>query len=519
MNNTGYWEEESNNEFEPEHKRFNLTKTKLTDTSRADILDSKPSTLDIRTNTNKHHPKVTESENIEANHLEFAKSLFQYYCQYLGLNPNHISTESAFNFYVNKKISFLLGTPVNMESARETFYRKLIQNTNLPTNYNFAFIITEINKEIEHHIQQRYPITYTSKDKKKLQTPAKTRVESPTNPSYHYIPKSAINILSTGTNQRKTELLGPYKLSEEEEKKELKDQEFTYQNPITKNSEVETLNLQTQQNLNLKNPKIKTLNIQPPPNQNNQNPNLINQLDLLPVIVINSPPVELIGQPPQQSHQQIQQPLVPFQQPLQPNLDPMAYAPIAKLEKFTGKEDDAQAWINDIAKAITTNNWDDARTMQVIPYFLKDTTDSWYYSLAQKPQNFNAFKLEFLRYFSDNNSINHLASTFTTIKQRDTEAVTTYLGHFHKNLHQIQAIQADYFTQVHLMHPVDLPTAMTHARDFEAAELEANHAQAMNLVMNGSSNLDSKLKQFSDNINQKLESYLADNCAIYQPLQ
>ncbi|KAG9300352.1 hypothetical protein G9A89_009976 [Geosiphon pyriformis] len=66
-----------------------------------------------------------------------------------------------------------------------------------------------INKEIEHHTQQRYPITYASKDKGKLQTPAvtprkiqppawkKNRVESPSNPSYHYTSGSAINILST----------------------------------------------------------------------------------------------------------------------------------------------------------------------------------------------------------------------------------------------------------------------------------------------------------------------------------
>ncbi|KAG9286222.1 hypothetical protein G9A89_014208 [Geosiphon pyriformis] len=39
---------------------------------------------------------------------------------------------------------------------------------------------------------------------------------------------------------------------------------------------------------------------------------------------------------------------------------------------------------------------------------------------------------------------------------------------------------------------------MTHARDFEAAKLEANHTQAVNLVMNRSSDLDSKLKQFKD---------------------
>ncbi|KAG9307224.1 hypothetical protein G9A89_017052 [Geosiphon pyriformis] len=151
-----------------------------------------------RTSTNNTKPKVAESETIRANHLGFAKVLFQHYCQHLGLNHNHISAESAFNFYVNKKIFFLLGTPVNTKSARETFYRKLIQNTNLPTNYNFASIITEINKEIEHHTQQRYPITYTSKGKGKLQTPVvtpkriqpltwkKTRIESPTDPSYYY---------------------------------------------------------------------------------------------------------------------------------------------------------------------------------------------------------------------------------------------------------------------------------------------------------------------------------------------
>ncbi|KAG9305819.1 hypothetical protein G9A89_001108 [Geosiphon pyriformis] len=67
----------------------------------------------------------------------------------------------------------------------------------------------EINKKIEHHTQQRYSITYVNKGKGKLQTPAvtpkriqpstwkKTRVESPTNLSYHYTSRSAINITST----------------------------------------------------------------------------------------------------------------------------------------------------------------------------------------------------------------------------------------------------------------------------------------------------------------------------------
>ncbi|KAG9287007.1 hypothetical protein G9A89_022971 [Geosiphon pyriformis] len=167
----------------------------------------------------------------------------------------------------------------------------------------------------------------------------------------------------------------------------------------------------------------------------------------------------------------------------------------------------------------------------------KDTTDAWYQSLAVKPQTFNDFKTKFLRYFSNNNSINKLANFFTTIKQGDTKAVTTYLEHFYRNLCQIQAIQADYFTAPQIlnqfirglcnnllqrvcpMHLVDLSTAVTHARDFEAAELEANHAQAVNLVMNRSSKLDSKLKQFSESINRKLEEYLTDNRTIYQSSQ
>ncbi|KAG9299280.1 hypothetical protein G9A89_013928 [Geosiphon pyriformis] len=176
-----------------------------------------------RTSTNTNL-KVAESENIGANHLKFTKFLFQYYCQHLGLNHNHILAKLAFNFYINKRIAYLLGTPVNIESAREAFYSELIQNTNLPTNHNF----------------QRYSITYVSKGKGKLQTPAvipkriqsptwkKTRVESPTNPSYHYTPESVINITSTGaatlnitsafeqflfqSKQRKAELLEPYSM-------------------------------------------------------------------------------------------------------------------------------------------------------------------------------------------------------------------------------------------------------------------------------------------------------------------
>ncbi|KAG9296083.1 hypothetical protein G9A89_011935 [Geosiphon pyriformis] len=405
-------------------------------------------------------------------------------------------------------------------------------------------------------MQRTFLITYQNKGKGKLQTPAitpkgiqipnwkKQRIESLIHPSYYHMPRSTINITSADTStstktllvritfqskQKKNELLGAYnfgtvsswKITESEEKKN-KNQKFNYQKPIPEN-----LNIQTQQHL--ENPEIKTPNIQIPPNQKNQKPDLIHQQNLPPVIIIDQPPIEPIGEP-------IQPPQVPFQQPLplqqlqqqlpqqpQQSIVPIAYAPIIKLEKFTGKEDDVQAWLNDIAKAITANNWNDNRALQAILYFFQDTVDSWYQSLATKPQMFDTFKQEFLRYFSNNNSINHLVNTFTIIKQGDTEAITTYLGQFHRCLHQIQAINTDYFTvaqilnqfirglyssifqHIRSLHPADLQAAITNARDFEAAELEANHTQAVNLVMNRSSELDSKLKQFSNSINQKLE--------------
>ncbi|KAG9300772.1 hypothetical protein G9A89_023570 [Geosiphon pyriformis] len=188
----------------------------------------------------------------------------------------------------------------------------------------------------------------------------------------------------------------------------------------------------------------------------------------------------------------------------------MAYAPIAKLDNFTSKKDDTQVWLNDVEKTITANEWNNAQTMQAIPYFFKDTTNSWYQSLINKPQDFDVFKVEFLRYFSNNNSINRLVNMFTTMKQGETEAI---LNQFICGLH------SSILQHVHPLHPGTLQDAVTCVRDFESAESEANHAQAVNLVMNRLSELDFKLEKFSELINKRLEGYLANNHAIYQPLQ
>ncbi|KAG9303471.1 hypothetical protein G9A89_013798 [Geosiphon pyriformis] len=89
--------------------------------------------------------------------------------------------------------------------------------------------------------------------------------------------------------------------------------------------------------------------------------------------------------------------------------------------------------------------------------------------------------------------------------QADYFTVPQILNQFIKGLH------SSIFQHICLIHPTDFQAAITNARDFEVAKLKANHTQAINLVMNGLSELDSKLKQFSESINQKLEGYLANN--------
>ncbi|KAG9294132.1 hypothetical protein G9A89_021491 [Geosiphon pyriformis] len=127
----------------------------------------------------------------------------------------------------------------------------------------------------------------------------KHRIESPTNPSYYYTPKSAINIASAGmSTSNMTSTFGQFPFQSKQRKE------------------------------------------------------------------------DLLGPYVQQLQQQLQ---LPIQQ--QQPIVLMAFISITKLKKFTSEENDAQAWINDVAKAIIANNWNDTRTMQVIPYFLKDTAD------------------------------------------------------------------------------------------------------------------------------------------------
>ncbi|KAG9302677.1 hypothetical protein G9A89_007381 [Geosiphon pyriformis] len=138
----------------------------------------------------------------------------------------------------------------------------------------------------------------------------------------------------------------------------------------------------------------------------------------------------------------------------------MAYTPITKIEKFTSKKDDIQ---------------------------------------HSKPSH-TSFRIP---------QIHDIKAWPTNLKisTQETEAVTTYLGYFYRNLHQIQAINTNYFIIAQILIQfiyglcsTNLQATVTQARDFEAAKLKTNHIQTVNLVMNRSFELDSKLKQFTTNL-------------------
>ncbi|KAG9285619.1 hypothetical protein G9A89_009259 [Geosiphon pyriformis] len=212
----------------------------------------------------------------------------------------------------------------------------------------------------------------------------------------------------------------------------------------------------------------------------------------------------------------------------------MAYWDITKLEKFSGEEDNAYFWIADAEKAITANSWNNDHTIQALPFFLTRTTNSWYQSLAEKPTSFTEFKLAFLQYFCDSNTLIRLQNQFSIIKQKNHEAVTTYLRRFNQILHQILAIERDYYTIVQVLnqfikglqssilrsvrprHPTSLQDAVTLAHDFESAEQEANHTQAVNLAINRTSNINTKIIQLSEKLTQKIEIFLTGTTGTYQ---
>ncbi|KAG9302628.1 hypothetical protein G9A89_007332 [Geosiphon pyriformis] len=141
----------------------------------------------------------------------------------------------------------------------------------------------------------------------------------------------------------------------------------------------------------------------------------------------------------------------------------MAYQDIAKLEKFLGEEDNTYLWIAKAEKAITANNWDDNRAIQAI--------ERNYYTIVQILNQF------------------------------------------------IKGLKSSLLQSVRPHHLTNLQETVTLACDFESAEQEANHIQAVNLAINGTSDINAKITQLSEKLMKKIEGFLAKTAKTYQLLQ
>ncbi|KAG9293796.1 hypothetical protein G9A89_019134 [Geosiphon pyriformis] len=169
------------------------------------------------------------------------------------------------------------------------------------------------------------------------------------------------------------------------------------------------------------------------------------------------------------------------------NGDKMATPYIARLTDFSGKEEetDVHTWLREAQKAIQTNNWNNQRAIQTLPFFLKGTAN--------------------------------LCKT-----------VTQYLAQFNQIHRQIEVIEQGYYTDLQVLnqfirglkssilrrvcpaYPNSLPETITLARAFELAEKKANHSQIINMIIeeNKTKTLEKRVIQLGKELSKKIESYL-----------
>ncbi|KAG9290294.1 hypothetical protein G9A89_022270 [Geosiphon pyriformis] len=208
----------------------------------------------------------------------------------------------------------------------------------------------------------------------------------------------------------------------------------------------------------------------------------------------------------------ISPPLRPINPPAE-NGNKMTTPYIARLTDFSGEEEetDVHTWLREAQKAIQTNNWNDQRAIQTLPFFLKGTANS-----------FAEFKNALLEYFSDPNAVIQLQNEFNTIKQNTVIEQEYYTDP--QVLNQfIRGLKSSILGRVCPAHPNSLSEAVMLVRALESAEKEANYSQIVNMVMeeNKTETLEKRVMRLEEELSKKIESYLIPDPRknTYQPLQ
>ncbi|KAG9298371.1 hypothetical protein G9A89_005231 [Geosiphon pyriformis] len=171
---------------------------------------------------------------------------------------------------------------------------------------------------------------------------------------------------------------------------------------------------------------------------------------------------------------------------------------IAKIPEFNGEdiETSPQEWLDQVTKAGDANEWNAARMLRTIPYFLKGTAGEWFENLAAPFNDWNAFKAAFFEQFTNNNTSITLRNHFRNIKQEPSESVMTYIGKFNKLFRQIHQLKTnDYYFDAQILDqfiaglknklikkvrphvPEDLNSVIQHAKRYEMAMEEANRTK------------------------------------------
>ncbi|KAG9294755.1 hypothetical protein G9A89_008234 [Geosiphon pyriformis] len=428
--------------------------------------------------------KVVTIRTIGKDHFLYGKALFQYFQKDLGISAETAYTKSNFCNYINAKIDCLLDCTTDTGKLGEQIHQSLLGYLTAMTTQAIAETLHIIDTDIkyyEYENKSNNPITAQAKS----MVNKKPRILFPTTPSYYQTSQSRI----------------VFNLLQETQLETLQTPENSH--PWNQHNWTKSLGEYG----------LLFGNLTPAAGQTERNPSTWEQPPAQNLAESASPLIEktAILQSIGSSNKEKQPALAPREHSNMRTPIPLNITNIAKLEKFSGEKNNAYSWIADTEKAITT-----------LLFFLTGTANSWYQSLAEKPISFTEFKLTFLQYFCDPNTLIQLQNQFSIIKQKDHEVVTTYFGQFNQILHQILAIKRDYYTAVQVLNQFIKglqSNTITLTCNFEFAEQEASHTQAVNLAINKTSDINAKITQLSEKLTQKIEEFLAGTTGTYQPPQ
>ncbi|KAG9295831.1 hypothetical protein G9A89_009060 [Geosiphon pyriformis] len=336
----------------------------------------------------------------------------------LGIPAGTTYAESDFCNYINAKIDCLLDHATDTERLGEQIHQSLLEYSTATTTRAIAETLRIINTNIKYYVAQQFPQVqqpvesdpekYKNESNNSITAQAKSTVNkkpkvlSPTTPLYHQTPQSRIVFNPPPETQSETPQtsgnLHPW--NQHSWTKSLGEYESLFGNLTPAAG-------QTERNLSTwKQPPAQNLAESASP--------LMEKTAILQPISSSDKGKQLALALREHSNT-----WTPILLNITSNTSPinqiMAYQDIAKLEKFSSEEDNAYFWITDTEKAITAN-------VQALPFFLTRTANSWYQSLAEKPTSFTKFKLAFLQYFCDPNTLIRLQNQFSIIKQKDHEA-------------------------------------------------------------------------------------------------